>query len=461
MIRRWLMRRAYNFGQWDFAKQHAQLLLTKPNEIELARSVYIRSCWNLNLLDEVVELNTKWDNDFEELAERSKYKLAKLERDKNNFTTKMQRLQGESPCPQQSEIQWNKDDMISNFFQEESRVWMAHPNGWIYWDMPATYSLENTHPDLLRLVAEILLKPWEPSAIEPFGGTRPLGNNPSLAFSAGTDSTAASLVMPDHTILGYHRRDFKSLIDHRNAERLIEHINCQRDNKVVDIASNHELIRTYRGLQIGFSTDFASGVHLILLADHYDIGALAFGTPLDNTWLAKGRRFREFSETHYFQYWSKRFHSAGIELYFPIAGISEAGAMKICEKASIIEFMNSCLRGNGLQGCGKCWKCFHKNGPLGRDFDFNSKEIQTFINKTPLPTTTHALWALQRMDIADQVPHLGHLLDIDFSWWASYYPPAKEILPSRWKEETWERIAQYLQPMSEPYLLHEINHYNE
>ena len=461
MIRRWLMRRAYNLGQWEIAKQHAKLLLTKPNEMKLSRSVYIRSCWHLNSFEEVVELNGKWDNAFEELTERARYQLAQLEGDKSIFTAKIQRLHREAPRPKHSTIEWGDEDIISNFFQEESRVWMAHPNGWIYWDMPATYSLENTHPDLLRLVAEILLKPWEASAIEPFERTRPLGKNPSLAFSAGTDSSAASLVMPDHTILGYHRRDFKSLVDHRNADRLIDHINRQRDNKVVDIASNHELIRTYHGLQIGFSSDFASGVHLILLADHYDIGALAFGTPLDNTWLAKGRRFREFSETQYFQYWSKRFHSAGIELYFPIAGISEAGAMKICEKSSIIEFMNSCLRGNGLEGCGKCWKCFHKNGPLGRGFDFNSAEIQTFINRTPLPTATHALWALQRMDLVDQVPHLDHLLDIDFSWWTSYYPPAKEILPARWKEETWNRIIQYLEPMAEPYLLHEINHYNE
>ena len=247
MIRRWLMRRAYNHGQWKIAKHHAQLLLTKPNEMKLARSVYIRSCWNLNSFEEVVELNEKWDNSFEQLAEKSKYELAQLKGDRGVFAPQIKRMHEEYPRPQQSEIQWNKIDMISNFFQEGSRVWMAHPNGWIYWDMPVTYSLEKTHPDLLRLVAEILLKPWEKSAIEPFEGTRPLGNNPSLAFSAGTDSTAASLVMPDHTILGYHRRDFKSHIDHRNADRLIEHIIHQRDNKVVDIASNHELIRTYYG----------------------------------------------------------------------------------------------------------------------------------------------------------------------------------------------------------------------
>jgi hypothetical protein len=270
MIRRWLMRRAYNLGQWEVAKQHAKLLLTKPNEMELARSVYIRSCWHLNSFDEVVDLNAKWDNVFGELAEKSNYKLAQIKGDTSIFTSKIKRIHREAPCPKHLEIQWNDEDLISNFFQEENRVWMAHSNGWIHWDMPATYSLEKTHPDLLRLVAEILLKPWEKSSIEPFEGNRPLGKNPSLAFSAGADSTAASLVMPDHTILGYHRRDFKSLIDHRNADRLIDHINCQRGNKVVDIASNHELIRSYHGLQIGFSTDLASGVHLILLADHWN-----------------------------------------------------------------------------------------------------------------------------------------------------------------------------------------------
>ena len=56
MIRRWLMRRAYNLGQWEVAKQQARLLLTKPKEMELARSVYIRSCWHLNSFEEVVEL---------------------------------------------------------------------------------------------------------------------------------------------------------------------------------------------------------------------------------------------------------------------------------------------------------------------------------------------------------------------------------------------------------------------
>lgn len=112
--------------------------------------------------------------------------------------------------------------------------------------------------------------------------------------------------------------------------------------------------------------------------------------PLDNTWLIKGRKFREFQESKYFLYWKKRFLAAGIELLLPLSGVSEAGAMLICDQVEILPYLNSCLRGDGITGCGVCWKCFHKNGPLGRSFDINAKEIQIFLNRRPLPTApTH------------------------------------------------------------------------
>ncbi len=116
MIRRWLMRRAYNLGQWEVAKQHAQLLLTKPNEMKLSRSVYIRSCWHLNSFEEVVNLNAKWNNGFEELAGRSRYKLAQIEGNMEVFDPKIQRLHEEHPRPYRTKCQWNKSNMVSNFF---------------------------------------------------------------------------------------------------------------------------------------------------------------------------------------------------------------------------------------------------------------------------------------------------------------------------------------------------------
>ena len=168
---------------------------------------------------------------------------------------------------------------------------MRHPHGYVYWDMPSSYSIGETHPDLLRLTAELLLYPWFPSMRTDFEKTRSKGRQISLSFSAGIDSTAAMLVMPQSTLLGYHRRSFDTILDHRNADRLLQHLQHE-GRQIIDVPSNHELIRTYYDKQIGFSSDFAASAHLILLADYHDIGALGFGTPIDNTYLSKGRKYR-------------------------------------------------------------------------------------------------------------------------------------------------------------------------
>ena len=78
---------------------------------------------------------------------------------------------------------------------------MRHPHGYVYWDMPSSYSIGETHPDLLRLTAELLLYPWFPSMRTDFEKTRSKGRQISLSFSAGIDSTAAMLVMPQSTLL--------------------------------------------------------------------------------------------------------------------------------------------------------------------------------------------------------------------------------------------------------------------
>ena len=60
------------------------------------------------------------------------------------------------------------------------------------------------------------------------------------------------LVMPQSTLLGYHRRSFDTILDHRNADRLLQHLQHE-GRQIIDVPSNHELIRTYYDKQIGFS----------------------------------------------------------------------------------------------------------------------------------------------------------------------------------------------------------------
>ena len=459
MIRRTLMRRAYNSGRWERARHYANQIVSKPKEQQLARSVIIRSYWNQGNYSKVRELNTRWNNEFDHLLNRNSNTSMTAKDGTQTHSPQVKAWHEEQPVPLNS-FEFDEYVMENNFSQEGNRVWMRHPNGWTFWDVPEHFELEQTHVDLLRLIAEILLYPWHKRSRQEFEKTRTKGKIPALSFSAGTDSTAAAMIMPEETILGYHRRSVDSILDHRNAERLLSHFESI-GRRVVDIASNHELIRTYHFKQIGFSTDFACSSHLILLSDFYDLGAIAFGMPLDNTYLWKGRKFREFEQTDYFRYWSQRFSDVGLDMLLPIAGISEAGSLLICKETGITQFMNSCLRGDGYNGCGKCWKCFHKNGPLGRDIDIHAREIQTFLNRSPMPTATHALWALKEMNLEDETPHLADLLDNDFSWWTRYYPPSEILHPTEWKEYINQKMLEYFDQMVEPYAIEKLNLYAE
>ena len=462
-LQRGLMRRAYNAGRYEAARSRAHRLLSIPKEQALARSVIVRSLWNEKSFETPIQAGQDWhDAASQEHVALAKERLEGRMKDGPAHSAKrkeqMAQLLSEQPLPTSS-MDWHPDNMVANFSQEGRRVWFRFPHGHVFWDMPEGYSLADTHPTLLCLTAEVLVYPWEPSTKKPFPNIRSRGQRPGLAFSAGTDSSAAALVMPEETLLAYHRRSFDSMIDHRNAEQLINHLNASGERDVIQIESNHELIRSHHGKQMGFSFDFACGAHLILLADHFDLGALGFGMLLDNAYLWKGAKFRNFEQTPYCTYWTSRFADAGLDLLLPLVGVSEAGALKIVEQSSWLAHLNSCMRGDGTQGCGQCWKCFHKNGPLGRPFDITAPEIQYFLNKRPMPTATHALWALQTMGLEHETPDLAHLFEMNFEWWTCAYPPGFELLPERWRTGIETKIRAMLPVMSPPYELQDVNHF--
>ena len=444
------MRRAYNSGDWESARKYALKIIDNPKEEKLAKSVILRSYWNEKDFLKLEIYLEKWgDIDFEDIRQK--------------FDALQKRLQKKSqkqviPSPD-FEIDWNPTDIPSNFVQEGDILWFKTPNSWVQWIMPEGFTLEKTHPSLLQLAADLLLRPWNKEVKASLEQGRGKGVNYALSFSAGTDSSAAMQLMPENTILGYHERNYNSMVKHENAHRLLNHLRENRE--VLIVKSNHEHLRKLHGKATGFSTDYAAGVHLVLLADYLDLRGIAFGTPIDNTWLAKGKKFRIFSESNHRDYWQGRFAEAGLELILPINMISEAGAMMICKQSPFFEFMNSCMRGDGITGCGKCWKCFHKNGPLGRDFDIDSHEISTFLSRRPLRTAMHALWAVKKMNLEHVLPDLQHLLKDDMEWWERYYPPGLEIVPIELREHIENRLNHYLKPMESPYALEEIDLFPE
>ena len=447
LITRVKMRRAYNSGDWEKARFYANKLITKKGENGLAKSVIIRSYWNQGDLEKLGELLAVWkDSELDFI--RKKYENSAGISDESDELLRPNTYK-----------EWNCENLASNFVQEGDVLWFKTPNMWVYWKMPSAFDLDKTSPSLLELAAELLLRPWEKSTKMAFSKKRDFGENYSLSFSAGTDSTAAMLLMPENTILGYHQRDYVSMIDHRNAMNLIGHVKKERD--VIIVKSNHEQIRSNYGKSNGFSTDYAAGVHLILLADYLDLKGVAFGLVIENAWLKKGAEYRDFAETTHWKYWSKRFNEAGLHLVLPVNMISEAGCMKVCHSNEIGQHLNSCMRGNGETGCGKCWKCFHKNGPIGREIDCSSHEISTFLQKRPLRTGMHSLWAIKGMNLEHLVPDLKPLLEQDFSWWENYYTPGLELLPIELREIIEDNLKLNLEIMRDHSKLTNVNLFPE
>ena len=444
-INRWLIRRAYNSGRWVDARRQAFSLLNSIKDSEFAQDIIIRSYWNERRWHDVVSFSTRWPT-----AGGYDYSTKVLEKLKPKTILFEEAPSGLLP-------EWDATSPLSMWAQLEQRVWFRTPYGCVHFDLPKGYDLNSVNPALIELATEVLLFPWQRELRNCGESTREPGDNIALSYSCGVDSTAAMLVMPENTILAYHRRDFDSMLDHSNADSLISHIEEKFEREVIQVGSDHEKIRTHEDLGTGFSSTYAVGVHLILLADHLNLKGIAFGTPIDNCWLNRGKQYRDFTDSNHLKKWGNRFQRAGLDLLFPINMISEAGALRICRNSELIGNLNSCLRGHNAQGCGECWKCFHKNGPLGRAIDLRSREITKFIASRPLKTAMQALWALQQMKLEHLVPDLAHLLEQDLGWWEKYYPPGFDLLPEYLKQHVRDRIVEELEPMPLPYQLTDVD----
>lgn len=421
-LRRLRIRRRYNAGDYRGAEALARKELDSSANRRFAVDILLRAAYNQGDWDEVLALAERFpDVEMASLIDKTRRHVLGVKREIHL-----------DPEPENSRT-WNEEALLSNWFQEGSRLWLCHPWGHVHWDMPEGFVLSETSPALLHLALEVLLGPWVPQTKRWPEERRSEGQRLALSYSGGVDSTAAMVLLPEDTLLAYHERSFPSMLSHSLPHLTFEAIQQRSGREVLCVPSNHERIRTLHGKQTGFSTANAAAVHLILLADHLNLRGIAFGTPIDNTWLEKGKRFRDFSASHYWTYWSQKFRQAGLHYVLPINHLSEAGALEVCRQSPWADVVNSCLRGVNQRWCGRCWKCFHKNGPLGRDFDPQSTEIQTFLNTTPLRTAQHALWALQTQRLEDIAPHLAPWLEEDLSWWEQAYRPGLSLIDETWR----------------------------
>ena len=257
------------------------------------------------------------------------------------------------------------------------------------------------------------------------------------------------LIMPENTAIAYHERNFQSLIKHANAKRFIRKLRWKHFKKIHIVKSDHEKIRTFFGKPNGFSTDIACAVHLILLADYLDLDSIA----VDNSWLSKGRVFRNFAECGWYKKWMGPFQEAGLEILLPVNMISQAGCLEVVEKSGFANWAQSCLRAESGRTCGRCWKCFFKNSILGHPIDLTSHEIQKFSSTEPLKTAAMVLYATKKTGLFENLDQLQRFSNVNLDWFNQIYPPGFDLLPSKYRDGIQSKLDQFLTKMETPYPL--------
>lgn len=340
--------------------------------------------------------------------------------------------------------------------QDGSKLIFSAADVEIFFEMPKDWSLEETHEDLFRTAHYVLTSPWEDGILDDWIPSRQPGWRPGLAFSGGVDSVASMLLMPQDTVLVYNRRNgFSSGLDHTNADRLFKHMLETLGRPVLQVPSNHEVIRKAYGKSVGFSTDYACAVQVILLADYLQLDSFATGMPLENTYLFHGHRYRNFGTSWFWRHHSEIFNNIGLSIYQPVAGCSEVINQHIVAQNGLLDYAQSCLRSD-IPGvpCGACWKCFRKNTLAGHEFKF-SKEIDTFLQKRPLKQAASTLYSIQKLrnhssydEIVSKSRDFNSLLEKDYSYLESHHEGALNLLPEKYRRFTSIRIAKYCDAMT-------------
>lgn len=311
----------------------------------------------------------------------------------------------------------------------------------IYFDMPDGWKLKETHKTILNLAEYVIsggnIYKYKMDDIMKWDKRAP-GTKTGLSFSGGADSTAAMLLLPKDTILYYHERinDKQSIMNQANQLYMMKNM----DRNVYCIKSNHENIRTYFDKYIGFTTDYACMVGLILMADFLDLKNVATGTILGSTYVYKGYSYIDYFKSDKCKRWIKIFKQAGLNLIMPVACCSEVITNKIVNKSKYKDLSYSCLRGILGESCDSCYKCFRKNLLNGFESSYSVEVIKN-LRIRPLHQGDALIYGANKYNLDHVI--FNEYKDLDMGWMERYYEKALELVPEELRSEIIERLKYY------------------
>jgi hypothetical protein len=343
--------------------------------------------------------------------------------------------------------------------QKGNKVTMETEMGETHWIVPSDFKLEETSQDLLRLVEWLLYDNWgNLSEIEKrnaeYKGTRKFGKNIGLSFSCGCDSTAAMLVLPENTKIVHHERDedLGGQLDLTNTHYMLNEMK-KMGKEVLVVPSNHEKIRMYHSQPRGFASDWCPGAALVLLADYLDLGYIAYGTTLGESFIDRGYNWHDFYNHPSQIRWRKAFNHAGLHKILPVAALSEVAINKIVQNSPYKNLANSCLRskipGEGCKMCTKCWrKSMLNNWKMNEGYK-TTPDMNHKLN--PIYQAHTVIYCCQKPNAPWIPKEVKPFIHKDVKWVERYYPHSLKMVPEELRKGVIKKYEEYgIKPMTGP-----------
>lgn len=349
--------------------------------------------------------------------------------------------------------------------------------------LPKDLNIRSIHPDVLALVALLIVYPYLKSQIIlPIGVSQvfhnevkkttgmnilpvnpslkprkaPADSIPGLAYSGGVDSTACLAIMPPNTCSVYHDRTFiKGEVFNKEAAQYACRSLKQSGRSIYMVKSDFDYVRSPKGYAVEMST----AIPALLLSDYLRFDSIAIGTTLEYFI----DHFQYYNKRTYSIKWDKLFRIVDIHLNQPTAGISEIGNYIIASHSPYGRFAESCMSGSAGKPCMNCFKCFRKQltkmvlqkqsvSDELLDRLFRIRGARAKLEKFPIffenvityiTANYHGNHPLMNML---KKKTRGNITDV--KWMEKWHSPSLKWIPRKYQDEIKKNIMKHLSVMS-------------
>jgi hypothetical protein len=355
-------------------------------------------------------------------------------------------------------------------------------------DLPAGWSLEDLHPDLLALACLLQCQPFGGEVLEvpkpvspafaaaafegmdrvvvpvdPAQQPRQVEGRPALCFSGGVDSFAALAVLPERTQLFFLDRvrpddaTQPSRYTAAAAHHACDVLERDHGRRVWRIKTDLEFLRS----PVGYPMHAANAVPAVLMAGELGLDAIAWGSVMEGGYGIGSEAFIDYAQRRDYRRTGAVFAAAGLPYLQSVVGVSEVGTTRIVASTPYAALAQSCVQGDVARPCLRCKKCFRKilldrilAGEVIEDDLVDrliaSHQVRAYLANLPIYHENVLAYILARYDgehpvmrlLAQRIGRRGQR----FTWLERWYRPSLELLPARYRAEVAAGLRAYLRP---------------